>query len=261
MSGSNDFGSFLKNKLAFEKSPTSWKCPLGILIRSKSVVHCRPWRSCLLRSGAVCFGLDHTVISTRRSRLTYGTGVLKRFIRDQHPESKLLRRDGSEWCRDVFDPYVVVDQVVRLGDVVVRRYAPASPTQSYISVTLYSSTHPAPTFTTDDGVTRFLTHYTVSQNNVTLFIFEITQSKISRFRQFLMYGIQRKLVRLVGYKLPTSPEKCHCTTLWNSGPLLSPARYRILMFSLGKSGWLWKEPGCYWPRPSLQTRSSKRENK
>jgi len=102
----------------------------------------------------VCFGLDNTVISTRRSRLTYGTGVLKRFVRGQHAESKLLRREGSEWCRDVFDPYVVVDQVVRLGDVVVRRYAPASPTQSYISVTLYSSPRPAPLFTTDEGVTR-----------------------------------------------------------------------------------------------------------
>jgi len=109
------------------------------------------------RAGAVSFGLDNTVVSTRRSRLTYGTGVLKRFVRGQHSESKLLRRDGSDWCRDVFDPYVVVDQVVRLGDVVVRKYAPASPTQRYISVTLYSSPHPTPTFTTDDHVTRFPT--------------------------------------------------------------------------------------------------------
>jgi len=62
-------------------------------------------------SGAVCFGLDNTVVSTRRSRLTYGAGVLKRFVRGQHPDAKLLRRDGSDWCRDVFDPYVVVDQV------------------------------------------------------------------------------------------------------------------------------------------------------
>ena len=105
-------------------------------------------------AGAVCFGLDNTVVSTRRSRLTYGTGVLKRFVHGQHPDSKLLRRDGSDWCRDVFDPYVTVDQVVRLGDVVVRRYAPASPTQSYIAVTLFSSPHPAPTFTTDEHVTR-----------------------------------------------------------------------------------------------------------
>ena len=102
----------------------------------------------------MCFGLDSSVVSTRRSRRTYGAGVLKRFVRGQHPESKLLVRDGAEWCRDVFEPYVVVDQVVRLGDVVVRRYAPASPTQTFISVTLYSSADPAPAYTTDDGVTR-----------------------------------------------------------------------------------------------------------
>jgi len=103
----------------------------------------------------VCFGLDETVVSTRRSRLTYGTGVLKRFVRHQHPLSKLLRRDdGAEWCRDVFDRHVVVDQVVRLGDVVVRRYAPASPSQDFICLTMYSSPSPCPLFTTDDSVTR-----------------------------------------------------------------------------------------------------------
>jgi hypothetical protein len=118
--------------------------------------------------GAVCFGLDQTIVAVRRSRYTYGAAVLKRFVRGLHPESKLLKRattaaDGggggscTEWCRDVFDPYVVVDQVVRVGDVVVRRYAPASPSQTFITIAIYCSSDPAPVFTTDNGVTKCAT--------------------------------------------------------------------------------------------------------
>ena len=51
--------------------------------------------------------------------------------------------------------FIYAWQVVRLGDVVVRRYAPASPSQSYISLVLYSSPQPAPTFTTDNDVTKY----------------------------------------------------------------------------------------------------------
>jgi len=105
-------------------------------------------------SGAVGFGLDQSVVTVRRSRLTYGAAVLKRFVRGLHPESKLLRRSGVDWCRDVFDPYVVVDEIVRQGEIVVRPYAPASPSQTYIAIKIYSSQHPHPTYTTDDGVTR-----------------------------------------------------------------------------------------------------------
>ena len=32
-------------------------------------------------SGAVCFGLDPTVVHVRKSRLTYGVGVLNRYVK------------------------------------------------------------------------------------------------------------------------------------------------------------------------------------
>ena len=60
--------------------------------------------------------------------------------------------------------------------------------------------------------------------NVPFFIFGITQSKISRFKQFLVYRILRKFATAIN--LPTSPEKYRCTTLWNSGLLLLSACYR-----------------------------------
>jgi len=68
--------------------------------------------------------------------------------------------------------------------------------------------------------------------NVPLLIFWIgplNRSKISWFEQFFVYGILRKLATSRAIKLPTSPEKCHCTTLWNSGLLLLPACHRNII--------------------------------
>jgi len=68
---------------------------------------------CVVRgTGAVMFGVDPTVVGVRRSRLTYGVGVLHRFVPGRHPATKRISRDGAAWCRDVFDRFVAVDQEV-----------------------------------------------------------------------------------------------------------------------------------------------------
>ena len=63
-------------------------------------------------AGAVIFGIDPTVVGVRRSRLTYGVGVLHRFVPGKHPAAKKITRDGSSWCIDVFDRFVAIDQEV-----------------------------------------------------------------------------------------------------------------------------------------------------
>ena len=65
-----------------------------------------------LLSGAVCFGLDPTVVSERRCRMTYGVGVLNKFVDGVHPPAKLVLKDGIRWCVDVLDKFVVADQPV-----------------------------------------------------------------------------------------------------------------------------------------------------
>jgi len=70
-------------------------------------------------SGAVMFGLDPTVVGVRRSRLTYGVGVLHRFLPGKHPSTKKIHRDNSTWCKDVFDRFVVVDQEVTRSAVII----------------------------------------------------------------------------------------------------------------------------------------------
>jgi len=66
------------------------------------------------------FGIDPTVVGVRRSRLTYGVGVLHRFVPGKHPSSKKITRDNSTWCKDVFDRFVAVDQEVSRTSVAVK---------------------------------------------------------------------------------------------------------------------------------------------
>jgi len=105
-------------------------------------------------TGAVCFGLQPGVVVTRKSRLTYGVSVLNRFRRGVDPESKLIVRDGIEWCTNVFDSLVRVGESVAVGDTVVRRYAPAAATQRVSVFTIYSTDKPHPRFVTDRGVKK-----------------------------------------------------------------------------------------------------------
>lgn len=102
----------------------------------------------------MCFGLDPTVVSMRRARHTYGVGVVTRFQPALHPADKRVERDGAALCRDVFDPYVVADQTVAVGDTVTRRYAPASAAQTEVIIHVYAAEASDVRFVTDEGVRR-----------------------------------------------------------------------------------------------------------
>ncbi|KAL3183030.1 hypothetical protein MRX96_006819 [Rhipicephalus microplus] len=104
--------------------------------------------------GAVLFGLDPMVVNVRRSRLTYGVGVLNRFVHGVHPPSKLVVKDGIEWCADVFDAFVLADQSVGQGDAVVRSYTPAKSGQTRSIIHVYCSERDDVRFITDPGVVR-----------------------------------------------------------------------------------------------------------
>lgn len=104
--------------------------------------------------GAVMFGLDPTVVRVRRSALTYGVGVLNKFIPGRHPPEKRTKKDGVEWCTDVFDTFVTVDQSVALGERVTRRYTPAKSYQTSTVISVYSSEKEHVLYTSDPGVRR-----------------------------------------------------------------------------------------------------------
>ena len=104
--------------------------------------------------GAVLFGLNPTVVRVRKSALTYGVGVLNEFDHTIHPRSKLVEKGGQQWCTDVFDTFVIVDQPVALGDVVTRSYTPAKADQVSTVISIFSCEGRAAQFTTDAAVRR-----------------------------------------------------------------------------------------------------------
>ncbi|XP_051724544.1 heat shock 70 kDa protein 12A isoform X3 [Ctenopharyngodon idella] len=104
--------------------------------------------------GAVLFGLDPSVIKVRRSPLTYGVGVLNRFIEGKHPPEKMLVKDGTRWCTDVFDTFISADQSVALGETVKRSYTPAKPSQQVIVIHVYCSEKESVSFISDPGVRK-----------------------------------------------------------------------------------------------------------
>ncbi|XP_018534417.1 LOW QUALITY PROTEIN: heat shock 70 kDa protein 12A [Lates calcarifer] len=104
--------------------------------------------------GAVLFGLDPSVIKVRRSPLTYGVGVLNRFVEGKHPPEKLLVKDGTRWCTDVFDTFIAADQSVALGEMVKRSYTPAKPSQQVIVIHIYCSEKDSVGFISEHGVRK-----------------------------------------------------------------------------------------------------------
>nr|CAD7428590.1 unnamed protein product [Timema monikensis] len=102
--------------------------------------------------GAVQFGLDPSVVQVRRSKQTYGVGVLKRFVHGVHPTEKMVTKDDVEWCSDVLDKFVTVNQPIRIGENVTRRYTPALASQMSIVINIYCADSAEVEFTTDPGV-------------------------------------------------------------------------------------------------------------
>ena len=104
--------------------------------------------------GAVMFGIDPTVVRVRRSAMTYGVGVLNRFLMGKHPQEKKTKKDGVDWCTDIFDTFVTVDQSIALGEKVTRRYTPAKHYQTSTVIGIYCSEKEHVVYTTDPGVRR-----------------------------------------------------------------------------------------------------------
>lgn len=110
--------------------------------------------SLTILKGAVLFGIDPTVVRIRRAAVTYGVGVLNRFVPGKHPREKYIRKSSIEWCTDIFDKFVTVDQSVSLGEKVTRSYAPAKTGQKYIVINIFSTENSDVIYVTDAGVTK-----------------------------------------------------------------------------------------------------------
>jgi hypothetical protein len=100
--------------------------------------------------GAVDFGHSPEKIRFRMSPYTYGVNTIIPFRHGIHPEQKLFVYKGTQYCDDVFDVHVKIDQLVETGTPISdETYEPLHPGQSAMSFDVVTSTSRNPVFVTD----------------------------------------------------------------------------------------------------------------
>jgi len=90
--------------------------------------------------GAVLYGFDTRVISTRVCKKTYGVRSRSRFREGKDPEENKKTDEGRVYCRDRFSRHVQIGQRVILGESTEEHsYFPIYKDQKQISLKVYTS--------------------------------------------------------------------------------------------------------------------------
>jgi len=101
--------------------------------------------------GAVLFGHNPSVISSRIARYTYGVQMHVNFQEGFHKEDK-RELVGNRWkCRDVFSKHIERGQSLVVGEAqVARRYLPVRDNQEYVDFNIYASSQTRFLYVTDN---------------------------------------------------------------------------------------------------------------
>lgn len=96
--------------------------------------------------GAVHYGLGPSLISSRRSRLTYGIRALAPFAPGVDPQArKVSKGDRGDWC-ERFCTFVVQGEAVGFNHKVKHVFAPLRPGQAQAMFGFFAVDGPAPTY-------------------------------------------------------------------------------------------------------------------
>ncbi len=91
--------------------------------------------------GAVSFGLNPSVIRSRRSRLTYGCETCTPFDVERDPKSKRFYSDDNKgyWCNDRFHPFVVAGDSVGQDETVTYSFVPMARDQTAMIFSFFAT--------------------------------------------------------------------------------------------------------------------------
>ncbi|KAK3099846.1 hypothetical protein FSP39_010687 [Pinctada imbricata] len=108
--------------------------------------------------GAVEFGMDPDIITSRICRYSYGIKIFKDFEEGVHPTEKRVNRDGAVKCKDCFSIKLKKGEKVKVNHTTtVRVYDTFNTAERESSrfdplrIDIYRSTEKEPKFTTDEG--------------------------------------------------------------------------------------------------------------
>lgn len=122
-------------------------------LQSKGIPVVRPQTTELaVLNGAVLFGQNEEIITSRVMRHTYGVGMIMEFDPLKHSEEKKFEADGKVWANDVFRKHVSRGQDVKLGQWVSdKEYYPVDDNQTSAVIYIYCSDKIDPIHTTEPG--------------------------------------------------------------------------------------------------------------
>ncbi|NET80434.1 MAG: Hsp70 family protein [Moorea sp. SIO1F2] len=109
-------------------------------VKNKIIIPARPGEAVV--KGAVSFGLDPSIIRSRRSRLTYGCDVHRSFISDKDPKNKRYYHEYKQeyYCRDCFCMFVLAGESVEVDEPVRHTFYPTYPDQTKVAFNFYATT-------------------------------------------------------------------------------------------------------------------------
>ena len=107
----------------------------------------------IVLKGAVIYGHEPSIISSRICRYTYGIDVCSDFIPGRHDEAnKITRKDGRVKCLQLFSRHVVIGQSVAVGvPQTSQRYSPDEADTTSEEIVIYASSKENPMYITDYG--------------------------------------------------------------------------------------------------------------
>lgn len=102
--------------------------------------------------GAVLFGFDPRIISTRICKATYGVKTNSPFQEGVDPFDKQVIEDGDVLCKDRFDKHVEIGQPAGIDEEFGEQiYVPVRPNQTAMKIEIWTCLYANPRYTTDPG--------------------------------------------------------------------------------------------------------------
>ena len=103
-------------------------------------------------NGAVLYGQNEAIMTSRILRYTYGVGMIMEFDPKIHKQENKFEDSGKLWANDVFRKHVTKGQEVKFGQWISgKTYFPVEENQKSATIYVYSSDDKDPVHITDKG--------------------------------------------------------------------------------------------------------------
>ncbi|GLD68317.1 heat shock 70 kDa protein 12A-like protein [Lates japonicus] len=102
--------------------------------------------------GAVMFGRNPEVVASRKSAFTYGIAIRERFDESRHKAGKKFTITNVEWCKDIFEKLVEIDEDVGWNESREYTFGPIEADLTGVTFKFFQTERKNPPYVDDWGV-------------------------------------------------------------------------------------------------------------